>query len=57
MVALEFLFRGSFLVKGWLEVRAGQVVNLHVDNKNGDAENLIILQRLLCASPHSKCFI
>ena len=42
-VALEFLFRGCFSVKGWLEVRSGQVPRLYLGNNNDGAEDIIVL--------------
>lgn len=50
--SIEFLLRGSFSVKHWVEVRAGQVLNLHLDNNNDGAEEIIVFQDLLCASLH-----
>lgn len=37
VMPLEFLFRGSFQVKSWLEMRAGQLVlTLHLNNNNNN---------------------
>lgn len=57
VVALEFLFRGCFSVKGWLEVRAGLVLKLYLDNNNDGAEDITVLQCLFCARHHPKCLI